>query len=261
VSLTALLLVASTLFGLAIGSFLNVVVHRVPLGHSLSRPPSACPSCATPISARDNIPVLSWLVLRGRCRRCGSAISVRYPMVEATTAVLFVAVALRFGWSWTTPAVDAFTAGLLALACIDLEKYLLPKRVVYPTLVASGVFLAVGTVWGHEWRRLGVAALCGAVAFGVFFLLNLVNPKWLGFGDVRLAGVIGLVLGWLGLPYVLVGLLAANLAGVVVAGILISSGRMKRSTPMPYGVFLSAGAVLAVLAGEPLTHLLMGHPA
>jgi leader peptidase (prepilin peptidase)/N-methyltransferase len=182
-------------------------------------------------------------------------------MVEATTAVLFVAVALRFGWSWTTPAVDAFTAGLLALACIDLEKYLLPKRVVYPTLVASGVFLAVGTVWGHEWRRLGVAALCGAVAFGVFFLLNLVNPKWLGFGDVRLAGVIGLVLGWLGLPYVLVGLLAANLAGVVVAGILISSGRMKRSTPMPYGVFLSAGAVLAVLAGEPLTHLLMGHPA
>jgi leader peptidase (prepilin peptidase)/N-methyltransferase len=151
-------------------------------------------------------------------------------------------------------------AGLLALACIDMEKYLLPKRVVYPTLIASGLFLIVATVWGHQWDRLGVAALCGLVAFAVFFTLNFLNPRWLGFGDVRLTGVIGLVLGWLGLPYVLVGLLAANLAGIVVAGVLLGAGRMKRSTPMPYGVFLSAGAVLAVLAGEPLSHLLVAHP-
>jgi leader peptidase (prepilin peptidase)/N-methyltransferase len=232
VGVTGFLLVASTLFGLAIGSFLNVVVYRVPIGVGLSHPPSACPGCETPIAPRDNIPLVSWLLLRGHCRGCGVGISARYPAVEATTAVLFV----------------------------DMEKYLLPKRVVYPTLIASGLFLIVATVWGHQWDRLGVAALCGLVAFAVFFTLNFLNPRWLGFGDVRLTGVIGLVLGWLGLPYVLVGLLAANLAGIVVAGVLLGAGRMKRSTPMPYGVFLSAGAVLAVLAGEPLSHLLVAHP-
>jgi leader peptidase (prepilin peptidase)/N-methyltransferase len=254
--MTAVLVAASTVFGLAIGSFLNVVVHRVPLGRSLSHPPSACPSCATPIRSCDNIPVVSWVVLRGRCRRCRTAIPVRYPLVEAATAGLFVAVSLRFGASWTTPAMDAFAAGLLALACIDLERYLLPKRVVYPTAVASAAFLLVGTVADGEWRRLGIAALCGLAAFGLFFALNWANPRWLGFGDVRLAAVIGLVLGWLGVPYLLVGLLAANLAGVVVAGVLLAAGRMRRDTPMPYGVFLAAGAVSAVIAGAPLAHLL-----
>jgi leader peptidase (prepilin peptidase)/N-methyltransferase len=254
--MTATLVVASALFGLAIGSFLNVVVYRVPLGASLSRPASACPSCAAPILSRDNIPLLSWVLLRGRCRRCRAAISVRYPMVEVATAALWVAVALRFGWSWTTPAVDAFVAGLLALACIDLERYLLPKRVVYPTAAASAVFLTVATVSGGEWHRLAIAVLGGAVAFGLFFALNWVNPRWLGFGDVRLAAVIGLVLGWLGLPYLLVGLLAANLAGIAVAAVLVGTGRMKRDTPIPYGVFLSAGSVVAVLAGDPLARLL-----
>jgi leader peptidase (prepilin peptidase)/N-methyltransferase len=253
---TAILVVASGLFGLAVGSFLNVVIWRVPLGVSLSHPPSACPSCDTPISARDNIPLFSWIVLRGHCRTCRTGISVRYPLVEVATAALWVAVALRFGWSWTTPAVDAFVAGLVALACIDLEKYLLPKRVVYPTAGASATFLVVATIWGGEWHRLGIAAIGAAIAFGVFFALNWVNPRWLGFGDVRLAGVIGLVLGWLGLPYLLVGLLAANLAGLIVAVVLIGTGRMKRDTPIPYGVFLSAGSVVAVLAGDPLAHLL-----
>jgi leader peptidase (prepilin peptidase) / N-methyltransferase len=253
---TVELLVASALFGLAIGSFLNVVVYRVPIGASLSRPPSACPGCATPIAARDNIPLVSWVLLRGRCRTCGTPISVRYPLVEVATAALWVGVAFRFGWSWTTPAVDAFVAGLVALACIDLEKYLLPKRVVYPTAVVSAAFLVVATVSGHEWRRLGVAVIGGAVAFGLFYALHWMNPHWLGFGDVRLMAVIGLVLGWLGLPYLLVALFAANLAGLAVAGVLLGSGRMKRDTPIPYGAFLAAGSVLAVLAGEPLTHLL-----
>jgi leader peptidase (prepilin peptidase)/N-methyltransferase len=176
--------------------------------------------------------------------------------VEAAAAGLWVGVALRFGWSWTTPAVDAFVAGLLALACIDLERYLLPKRVVYATGVASGVFLVVATVSGHEWHRLAVAVLGAAVAFALFYAFNWYNPRWLGFGDVRLAGVIGLVLGWLGLPYLLVGLLAANLAGLSVAGVLLGTGRMKRDTPIPYGVFLSVGSVVAVLAGAPLARLL-----
>jgi len=257
--LTAFLLVGSTLLGLAIGSFLNVVVYRVPVGVPLSRPPSACPACAQAIATRDNIPVLSWIVLRGRCRHCHARISARYPAVELATGALWVAVALRFGWSWTTPAMDAFVAGLVALACIDLERYLLPKRVVYPTVLVSAAFLVVATVSGREWHRLGVAVIAAVLAFGLFFALNWCNPRWLGFGDVRLAGVIGLVLGWLGLPYLLVGLLAANLAGIVVAAVLIGSGRIRRDTPIPYGVFLSAGSVAAVLAGDPLTRLLTAY--
>jgi leader peptidase (prepilin peptidase)/N-methyltransferase len=253
---TAILVVASGLFALAVGSFLNVVIWRVPLGVSLSHPPSACPSCDTPISARDNIPLVSWIFLRGRCRTCRTGISVRYPLVELATAALWLAVALRFGWSWTTPAVDAFVAGLVALACIDLEKYLLPKRVVWTTAAFSTTFLIIATVWGGQWTRLAVAAGAAAVAYGLFYALNWYRSDWLGFGDVRLAGVIGLVLGWLGLPYLLVGLLAANLAGLIVAVVLIGTGRMKRDTPIPYGVFLSAGSVVAVLAGDPLAHLL-----
>jgi leader peptidase (prepilin peptidase)/N-methyltransferase len=254
--LTAILLVLSAALGVAVGSFLNVVVHRVPIGASLSRPPSACPSCDTPIAWRDNIPLLSWLMLRGRCRSCRVGISARYPAIEVATGALWVAVALRFGWSWTTPAVDAFVAGLVALACIDLERYLLPKRVVYPTAIASGAFLVVATLSGRQWDRLGVAVIGSALAFGLFFALHWYNPHWLGFGDVRLAAVLGLVLGWLGLPYLLVGLLIANLSGLVVAGVLLAAGRMKRDTPIPYGVFLSAGSVIAVVAGEPLARWL-----
>jgi leader peptidase (prepilin peptidase)/N-methyltransferase len=248
----------SGVLGLAVGSFLNVVVARLPAGHSLSRPPSACPRCSNPIGARDNIPVLSWLLLRGHCRHCAAPISLRYPLLEATTAALFVLSALRFGVSLTTPAVDAFAAGLLALACIDLERYLLPKRIVYVTAALSGVFLLAGAAHAGEWSRLGVAVACAAGAFGLFFALNAWNPRWLGFGDVRLAGVIGLVLGWLGVPFLVVGLLVANLAGVAVAVVLMALGRATRSTPLPYGVFLAGGSLVAALAGSPLAHLVAG---
>jgi leader peptidase (prepilin peptidase)/N-methyltransferase len=151
--------------------------------------------------------------------------------------------------------MDAFTAGLIALACIDLERYLLPRRVVYPTLAASATFILTGAVWGGEWRRLAVAVACALGAFTMFFLLNLVNPRWLGFGDVRLAAVIGLVLGWLGVPYLLVGLLAGNLAGVALSVVLMATGRMSRTTQLPYGVFLALGSLIAVLAGSPLAGL------
>ena len=256
----AVLAVISAAFGLVIGSFLGVVVHRVPAGQSLSHPRSACPGCSQPIAAYDNIPLVSWLVLRGRCRRCREAISARYPLVEAGTAALFVGVGLRFGWSWTTPAVDSFVAGLVALACVDLEQYLLPRRIVYATGALSGGLLVVASAATGSWGHLEVAAACAAVAFGVFWALNRANPRWLGFGDVRLAAVIGLVLGWLGADYAIIAFLVANLAGVLVAGVLMASGRMGRNTPMPYGVFLAAGSVVTVLAGAPLAQLLAAHP-
>jgi leader peptidase (prepilin peptidase)/N-methyltransferase len=252
---TALLYVGSGVLGLLVGSFLNVVVARIPEGRSVTRPRSACPGCATPIAARDNVPLLSWVLLRGRCRHCREPISRRYPAVEASTAALWVAVALRFGPTATTAALDAFAAGLIALAFIDAERYLLPKRIVYTTAALSGACLLVGAAADGQWARLGTALGCAAGAFVLFFALHAVNPRWLGFGDVRLAAVIGLVLGWLGVPYLLVGLLAANLAGVAVAVVLMAAGRMRRTTPMPYGVFLAGGSLLAALVGSPLTRL------
>ena len=127
-----LLIVGAALYGLAIGSFLNVVIARVPAHRPVSRPPSACPQCAVPIQRRDNIPVVSWVVLRGRCRACRAPISARYPLVEILTAGLFVEVVLRFGWSWSLPAELALVAGLVALAFCDLDHLVLPKRIVYP---------------------------------------------------------------------------------------------------------------------------------
>ena len=244
-----LVVVASAVGGLAIGSFLNVVIYRVPLGQSIVSPPSACPSCGTPVAPRDNIPVVSWLLLRGRCRQCQTAIAVRYPIVEALTAVLFALTAVRLGVSWTLPAELAFVGGLIALAAIDLERYLLPRAVVYPTLVLVGAGLVVAAAATGRWSRLVVALLCGLGAFLAFFAVHYARPAWLGFGDVRLAGLLGLALGWLGPWYLLVGFMAANLAGAVVGVGLILAGKATRRTALPYGVFLGIGSVFALLLG------------
>src|ERR1700729_2496458 len=139
------------LVGLVVGSFLNVVIYRVPRKESIVSPRSACPTCDTPIAPRDNVPILSWLYLRGRCRNCHSPISMRYPLVEAATAGLFAGVAARIGFSWTLPAYLVLAAGLLALACTDMEHLLLPKRIVYPVLGLVGVLLvAAGALPGHR---------------------------------------------------------------------------------------------------------------
>lgn len=248
--MTALLIVGATLYGLAIGSFLNVVIYRVPLKQSISKPPSACPGCATPIAARDNIPVVSWLLLRGRCRNCTMRISPRYPLVESLTAALFVSIALRFGWSWTLPAELIFVAGLIALAFTDLDHLLLPRAIVYPVAALVSVALLVAAAVQGSWHRLAVAALCAAVEFLLLFAINFVSPRSLGFGDVRFGALIALALGWLGWRYAFIGFFAANLIGAVIGLILIAVGRSGRKTPIPFGVFLSIGAVVAIfLAG------------
>jgi leader peptidase (prepilin peptidase)/N-methyltransferase len=250
--LTAFLIAACAVLGLAIGSFLNVVIYRVPRKESIVRPRSACPTCRTPIADRDNIPVVSWVILRGRCRHCQAAISVRYPVVELLTAGLFAGAAARFGSHWVLPAYLAFLAGLLALACIDLEQLLLPKRIVYTTLVTvSGLFFVAASATG-EWHRLVTAFASGAVAFAAFFTLNFINPRWLGFGDVRLALLIGVGLGWLGPGTALLGFFLGFLLGAVIGVALMAARRLERRTPIPFGVFLSAGAALAIYAGEPI---------
>jgi leader peptidase (prepilin peptidase)/N-methyltransferase len=246
--LTAILVAAAALYGLVIGSFLNVVICRVPAKQSIVRPPSACPGCGRQIAARDNVPVLSWLLLRGRCRGCGMRISARYPLVELLTGAAFAAVALRFGWSWTLPAEIILVAGLIALSFIDFDHLLLPRVVVYWVggLVLAALLLAAG-VQG-SWHRLGIAAICAAVEFALLFSINWISPRSLGFGDVRLGPVIALGLGWLGWRYAFWAFLGANLIGVVVGLAVIAVKRSGRKTPIPFGVFLSIGAFLAMFA-------------
>jgi leader peptidase (prepilin peptidase) / N-methyltransferase len=239
-------------FGLAVGSFLNVVIYRVPLGLSVVAPRSSCPSCRHVITARDDIPVVSWVLLRGRCRYCKEPISALYPAVEVLCAALFAGTAARFGHSWVLPAYLALFAGLLALSVIDVQTLLLPKKVVYPLTGIVTILFLVATAAIGVWHQLLVGAICAAVWFVLFFVMNLASPRMLGFGDVRLAPVLGLSLGWLGAGYALLGFFAANLIGAVVGIALIATGRIARQQQIPYGVFLAAGCAVAVFAGPQL---------
>ena len=246
------LIIFCALFGLAIGSFANVVIYRVPRGESVVSPPSACPNCHTEITPRDNIPVLSWLCLRGKCRTCAEPISARYPLVELAMAALFAGAAARFGYNWALPAYLATLAGLLVLSCIDVELLILPKKIVYPLLAIVAVLLVVASGATGHWHYLLIAVICSVGWFVAFFALNALSPRLLGFGDVRLALVLGLALGWLGVRYVLLGFFAANVIGAVIGIALIATKRVSRQQQIPYGVFLAAGAALAIYAGAEL---------
>ena len=174
--------------------------------------------------------------------------------MEALTAALFVTVALRFGWSWSLPAETVFVAGLVALAFIDYDHLLLPRAVVYPVagLVLAALLLAAAAQGG--WHRLLVAVICGGVEFAFLYTINFISPRSMGFGDVRFGGLIRLALGWLGWRYAFIGFLAASLVGAVVGLLMIAAGRSKRTTPIPFGVFLSIGAVFALAFGSALNY-------
>ena len=246
--------VVLVIFGLLIGSFANVVIYRVPEGRSIVRPPSGCPACGSRVRSRDNIPVISWVVLRGRCRDCHAPISLRYPAVEALVGALFAGVGLRFGISWTGVGEAALAAGLVVLAFIDLEHLLLPKKIVYATLTVVAVVFVAGAATGTQWHRLLVAAISAVVPWALFFVINFVSPRAMGFGDVRLALLIGFGLGWLGAGYAFLGFIVASVLGSVVGVTMIAIGKAGRRTPIPFGTFLAAGAVVAVLAGAPVVN-------
>jgi len=245
-------------FGLVIGSFLNVVIWRVPRHESIVSPPSHCPGCDAEISPRDNIPVVSWLILRGRCRHCGKPISPRYPAVEALTGLLFAAAALKLGAHAALADYCAFFAVLVALAGIDLDHRLVPRRIVYPAAAVSLVLLAIATVVDGGTRNYVDALIGGAAAFAALFVVHFVSPRGMGFGDVRLAGYIGLNVGWLGLARVAVGLFSGFLFGAVVGVAIMAAGRGGRKTAVPFAPFLAAGAVVAVLFGGPIVRAWLG---
>ena len=242
------------LFGLAIGSFLNVVIYRVPRKESVVSPASHCPACGSSIRARDNIPVISWLILRGRCRDCHVLIPKRYPLVELGCAALFVATAIKIGPKWDLPGQLVLVATLIALAIIDLEHLILPKRIVYPATLSVFVLLVLASAASHDWERLVVSLICALAWFLIFFAINVMSPRALGFGDVRLAPLLGLGLGWLGALYAVIGFFAANLIGALVGMALLATKRMQRSQQIPYAVFLAVGVEVAVFGGSLLQH-------
>lgn len=238
--------------GLLVGSFLNVVIWRVPRKESVVTPGSHCPECDTPISPRDNVPLLSWLVLRGRCRHCQTRISVRYPLTELACAVLFGALGARFHDSWALPAFLVFGAGLLAISFIDLEHYIIPNRIVYPLGFASVPLLALGAGLDGEWWPLARALIGAVCAFSALFVIHVASPRGMGFGDVRLSFLIGLYLGYLGALEVSFGLFLGFVYGAVIGVVLMATGLRTRRQHVPFGPFLAAGAITIVLVGGPI---------
>lgn len=253
--MTPFLAVSCAVLGLVVGSFLNVVIARVPKKESVVTPRSRCPGCATPIAPRDNVPVMSWLLLRGRCRACGEPISGRYPLVELGTAALFATTAVAIGADAALPAFLVFVAALIAISAIDLELYIVPNRIIYPTLFASVPLLLVAAVVEDDWTSAREAAIGGVLAFGLFLLIHLISPRGMGFGDVRLSGVIGMFLGWLSVPHVLLGLFLAFLLASVLGVGLIAVKLRSRKDHIPFGPFMALGAVTALLFGDPLLRL------
>lgn len=256
--MTALLVAGCGLMGLLIGSFLNVVIWRVPRGESIVSPPSHCPSCDAEIAPYDNIPVLSWLVLRGRCRHCGAGISIRYPLVEAACAGLWVAMALRFGATWELPAYLVLVSALLALSLIDFDTFLLPNKIVYPLSVALVVLFALAAVLDSSTDDFVRAILGGLAAFGFFLVVHLIAPRGMGFGDVKLSFSLGVALGWLSWGSVFVGLFLGFLLGAVIGVLLIATKVRTRRDHVPFGPFLAAGTVLGILFGQALLDLYLG---
>jgi leader peptidase (prepilin peptidase)/N-methyltransferase len=237
-------IVLAGIFGAAFGSFLTVVVHRVPRGESVAAPRSRCPSCGTQLRAVDNVPVLSWVLLRGKCRACGAPISVRYPLLELATAGLFVGAAWRFGPGFTAIMIAAFFLVLLAVSAIDLERKIIPNRIIYPSLIVFAVLVAAGWAAGAHLHPVG--SIVGMLAFGgAMFVVAFISPGGMGVGDAKLAALIGLVLGSLGLSYVTVAAALAILVGGLVAIAAVLFLRANRKTAVPFGPSLAAGAVLA----------------
>lgn len=248
------LILLSTVFGAIVGSFVNVVVYRVPRGESVVRPASRCPNCGEAVRARDNIPVVSWVLLRGSCRSCSSKISFRYPVVECLTATLFALIAWRIGMRWEVLAFFYLAAVGVALSFIDLDVRRLPDALTLPSYVVGTVLLTAAAVAEHEPHRLLEAAVGMAALYLLYFALMIAKPGGMGFGDVKLAGVLGMFLGFLGWGPLAVGAFLAFLLGGFGGVALMLVGRAGRKTRVPFGPYMIAGALIAVFVGSALAH-------
>ena len=245
----AMRLVVALPLGLAFGSFLTVAIHRIPAGDSVTRPRSRCPSCGTPLRNVDNIPLVSWVVLRGRCHACGARISAVYPLTELACGGLFAAVALLRDDVWAAFLLAPFLALLVALSVIDIRHRKIPNLIVYPSVVVTAVYVLVADLAGSPTIDAPRAGM-GFLAYGVGLLVvALISPRGMGMGDVKLAALIGLVLGAFGLRFVGVAAGVGILIGGLAAIVALVSGAGRKSA-LPFGPFLAAGAAVAVFFGE-----------
>ena len=252
---TAILL--TTILGASIGSFLNVVVYRLPAGLSLTHPPSRCPTCMTPLRKRENVPIVGWLMLQGKCAHCGTKISMRYPVVELITALLFVSIFLVFGFSLQTLGYWIFISFLLALALIDMDTLTLDSRLMKSGLILGLAFQTTiaaaltgtfsGTIQGFVWAIAGaVLGLWGLdilTWIGRFFL----GPNAMGGGDAKLLAVIG---AWLGIKLMVLSCFLGCVVGSIFGLGAIALKMLKRGNPFPFGPFLALGAILSVFYGD-----------
>jgi leader peptidase (prepilin peptidase) / N-methyltransferase len=234
--------------GLALGSFLNVVAARVPLRRSIVSPGSACMSCGHELAWHDNVPLVSYLVLRGRCRSCGARIPLRYPAVEAVAALLFAACFWKFGLSGDAAVAAFFCLVLVAVSATDLEHRIIPNRIVVP---AGLVVLAANTAL-HPSPRWAIGALA---ASGFLLAAALAYPAGMGMGDVKLAFLMGAALASSVAPAMFIGMVTALVPGIYL---LLKHGKAARKMGLPFGPFLALGSVVAVFAGPWLVHLYLG---
>jgi leader peptidase (prepilin peptidase) / N-methyltransferase len=237
--------VLAAIFGAILGSFLNVVAYRLPRGESLAHPPSRCPSCGAPVKPYDNIPVLSWLLLRGRCRNCGARISPRYPLVEAGTALLCALVVIAKGADEDAWLGLAFVLLLVPITLIDLDHRLIPNKLTLP-----GAVIAIAIVLLTDSDSLVEHLIAAAAAGGFLLVAALVYPAGMGMGDVKLAAVMGLFLGRAVAP----AMFAALIAGTLIGALIIARVGAKegRKTAIPFGPYLAFGGLVGLFAGDEL---------
>jgi leader peptidase (prepilin peptidase)/N-methyltransferase len=234
-------------FGLLIGSFLNVVAYRLPRGLSIVKPRSRCTTCGEEVRPYDNVPVLSWLFLRGRCRHCGETISARYPAVELVTALVFAAVVVVRGADAGLLLDLPFAAMLIAVASIDLEHRIVPNKILLPLALWG---LAVGAV--VDLDALPSHVLAGAAAFTALLVAALAYPGGMGMGDVKLAGVMGIYLGLSVAPSLLVAFLLGSVVGIAI---MARHGAGARKKGVPFAPFMALGGLVGLLAGPELIDL------
>ncbi|HEX2192495.1 MAG TPA: A24 family peptidase [Acidimicrobiales bacterium] len=259
--MTVALAVACAVLGLYVGLYLNLAIDLVPKREPMRPVRGGCRNCLEEVRPTSQVPLVPWLFRslrsghagRGRrCGVCGARVSVRYPVVEVACAGLLAAAALRLGVDAALPAFLVFFACLLVVSVIDLEYSIIPNRIVYPTIFVSVPLLAVAALVEDDLGRLVTALAGAAIAFAVLFVVHLLSPASMGFGDVRLTFILGLFLGWLSLSHVVVGLFLGFLLGAVVGVGLVLTRRRGRKDSVPFGPFLAGGAALAVLFGRPL---------
>ncbi|HXX91690.1 MAG TPA: A24 family peptidase [Acidimicrobiales bacterium] len=249
--------------GLVVGDALEVVVERTGDRHPFDRPWWRCPSCDAPARGLGLVPLVRCFDRAGGCRQCHKPIAHAWRPLDLAivTAVVFGALAWRFGAQPALAAYVVFAAGLIAISAVDLEHMRIPNRILYPTLLSTAVLLTVASAVDDRWGSLARGAIAGAAGFGAFFVVHLVVPKGMGFGDVRLAGLVGLGAGWLGLGHGFVAFATAFLLGAFIGlGVMIATGG-GRKTKIPFGPFLAAGALVAVLWGGPVAAGLFHHHA